>query len=120
MKSKAKAQFNLQKEDASEQEIALYQQLKDITDDVKALAGNGVSFNDNTNSIIKQLKVNSGVEINLGQLIGKRAVGAQILHTDSSVVTSFKTRLINDGTIAATIELNPAIATLTFLIYGAE
>lgn len=105
---------------ASEQEVALYQQLKDLTDDVKAMVNNGISFNTNTNSQIKQFKVNSGVEINLGQTKSSKAIGACILHTDSAIVSSFKTRFLIDGTISATIEMTPTIATLTFLIYGAE
>lgn len=120
MKQKAKTQFNINQDGASPQDKMLYKQLSDITQDVGVALQNGISFVDNTNSTIKQFRVNSGVEFTLPLTNGVKTVGAQIIHTDSAVVTSYKTRYLIDGTLAVTVEMTPSVANLIFFMFGAE
>jgi hypothetical protein len=118
MQTKVKAQFNIPAT-ATPIEKTLYNQLKDVSDDLTTALKGGISISDNTTSTTKQFIVNSGIEFDAGTPGSGRAMGAHVIHTDSNVVTSTKTRLGTQGNIYITVTMTPPTGNLTILIYGA-
>lgn len=118
MKQRFPSEFSLPQQNLTNQDKALYLQLKAVTDDLRAALAGGLTYGDNLNSSIKQFKINSGVEISLGTLNGAKPAGAQIINTDSTTVTSYKLRTGKDGTLYATVTTDITPATITFLIIG--
>jgi len=118
MKRKITTQFSLPS-GASEQDQAIFLQLKQVTDDLKVALDNGLTFSENMRASIKTQVVNSGVEVDLGVARNAtRTKGAFVLHTENAELTSFKSRTGQNGSILVTVTVSPSPASITFIVVG--